>query len=179
MLAKSSSDRYGTVAKIIHWVSALMILVLLASGIRADGTEDPLSKMAILRVHAPLGAAIFILTLARIGWWWFADTKPTSVPMPRWQDRISRAVHVLFYVVIIGLGASGVGMMILSGAGPIIFQGAAETLPDFWDYPPRAPHGIGAKVMIALLVMHLGGALYHQFVKKDGLINRMWFGGKA
>lgn len=97
--------------------------------------------------------------------------------MPKWQDRASRAVHGLFYVIILGMAASGIGMMILSGAGPIIFGGQPDTLPDFWNYAPRAPHGIGATVMLGLFAAHAGAALYHQFIVKDNPLRRMWFTG--
>ena len=91
------------------------------------------------------------------------------MPMPRWQDRSSRAVHFLFYVVILGMAASGIGMMVLSGATPIIFGGKTPTLPYFWDYLPRRPHGIGARLIPTLLVAHAGAALYHHIYNKDGL----------
>ena len=48
-------------------------------------------------------------------------------------------------------------------------------MPDFWNYKPRIRHGIGARLMVALFVFHAGAALYHHFVKKDGLLRRMWF----
>ncbi len=175
MTAKSSTDRYGTVAITIHWLSALFILVLIGSGFRADGAEDAAAKAAILRVHIPIGITILLLTLARIGWWFWADKKPAPVEMAVWQDRASRLVHLLFYIVILGMAASGIGMMVLSGAGPIVFGRSPESLPDFKDFIPRVPHGIGARVMIALLVAHVGAAFYHHFIKKDGLIGRMWF----
>jgi len=85
-------------------------------------------------------------------------------------------VHLLFYVAILGMAASGIGMFILSGAGPIIFDGGEGQLPDFWDYKPRVPHGIGARFLIVLLVFHTGAALYHHFVRRDGLLWRMWYG---
>lgn len=179
MPAKSTTDRYGTVAITIHWLSALLILILIGSGFRASGMEDAVAKASILRIHIPIGGAILLLTLARIGWWFWADKKPASIDMPIWQDRSSRLVHVLFYVVILGMAASGIGMMVLSGAAMIIFAGSPEALPDFWDFLPRTPHGIGARVMLALFVAHAGAAIYHQFIKKDGLIWRMWFGGES
>jgi len=73
------------------------------------------------------------------------------------------------------MAASGIGMLILSGAGPIIFGADATTLPDFWEYNPRTPHGIGARVVVALLVLHTGAALHHHFFKKDRLLQRMWY----
>lgn len=99
--------------------------------------------------------------------------------MPVWQSRLSKAVHVLLYVIIIGMSSSGIGTMVLSGAGPFIFAGAdLSAFPDFWDYLPRTPHGIVARVLVGLLVLHIGAALYHHFIKQDGLLRRMWFAKK-
>jgi hypothetical protein len=71
------------------------------------------------------------------------DRKPDPVVgSPHWQERTAQAVHLLFYIVILGMIASGVGMMVLSGAASMIFGGEAALLPDFWKYPPRLPHGI-------------------------------------
>ena len=133
------------------------------------------AKVPFLRAHVALGITVLILTLIRIAWWWRVDKKPAVASMPELQSRLSHAVHVLFYIVIPGMGASGVGMLILSGAGTIIYGGAAENLPDFWDYLPRTPHAIDAKLMLGLFVVHAGAAIYHQFFVKDGLMRRMWF----
>ena len=178
MSRKSSSDKYGTVAVTIHWLSALFIFVLIGSGFRAESMENTAAKADVLKVHVVLGVSILLLTLARIAWWKFADKKPAPIPMPRIQERVAHAVHVILYVIILGMAASGIGMMVLSGAGPIIFNVVEGTLPNFWDFKPRIPHGIGAKLMVALLVLHAGAAFYHHFVKRDGLIKRMWYGSE-
>lgn len=176
MPVKSRNCHYGTVAITIHWLSALLIIALLGSGFRAASTENLVAKAQVLSVHAPLAIAILLLTLARIFWWWFADTKPAPVEgMPKWQNFSARAVHFLFYVIIVGMVASGIGMFVLSGAGEIVFSGAEGQLPDFWKYKPRVPHGIGARIMVALFAVHAGVALFHHFIKHDGLLRRMWF----
>jgi cytochrome b561 len=151
------------------------MVALLASGFRTANTIDPAAKAAILRVHAVLGFGILALTLARLAWW-FIDAKPALVAGTRpFMARAAKTVHALFYVVILGMGASGIGMLALSGAGAMLFAGAPGTLPDFWAYAPRVPHGIGARAFIALFALHAGAALYHHFVKRDGLLGRMWF----
>ena len=176
MALKSTSDQYGTVAVSIHWVSAVLVLILIGSGFRAANTMDPAAKAAILRVHVPIAIGVLALILLRIVWWWGFDRKPGPVAgSPRWQERTARVVHVLFYVVILGMIASGIGMMALSGAAPLIFAGEGAVLPDFWKYLPRVPHGIGARLLLGLLVLHAGAALYHHFVRHDGLLWRMWF----
>lgn len=175
MSAKSTNNSYGWVPVTIHWVSAILILILLGSGFRAAGLEDVAAKTSGLRVHVIAGILILALTLTRIVWWLFVDRKPDPIPMPSWQDRISRATHLLFYIVILGMTASGIGMLLLSQAMPIILGGSDAVLPNFWDYPPRPPHGVAARLMLALLALHAGAALYHHFFKKDGLLRRMWF----
>ena len=132
MSLKSTDVQYGTVAVSIHWISALLIVTTLGSGLRAANTTDLVDKAQFLSFHAPLAIAVVVLTLARLAWWWLADIKPSPVAnTPNWQHYSATAVHWLFYVVIVGMGASGIGMFVLSGAGPIIFGGTEGQLPDF------------------------------------------------
>ena len=177
MSLKSSENRYGTVAVAIHWLSALLVLGLLISGLTAAGMADQAAKASILRIHAVVGSTVLVLTLARVAWWLFADRRPTDpAGMPRLQGRAAHAVHLLFYVALIGMAASGIGMLILSGAASILFGGAPGPLPDFLQYPPRIAHGFGAFFLVALIVAHLAAALYHQFVMRDRLLARMGIG---
>ncbi|MCO5089872.1 cytochrome b/b6 domain-containing protein [Bosea sp. (in: a-proteobacteria)] len=174
-MLKSRPDRYGSVAVTSHWLTAILIVVALGSGFQADQATDSSSQAGFLRVHIPVAITVLLLTLFRIVWWWRFDRKPMPVEgPPPWQERFARFVHVAFYIVILGMVASGIGMMVLSGAGPTIFGGSG-VLPDFHDYPPRVPHGIGASLLVVLLVFHAGAALYHQFVLGDGLVRRMWY----
>ncbi|MBL1436273.1 MAG: cytochrome b [Rhodobacteraceae bacterium] len=174
---KSTPTKYGSVAVTIHWLSVILILALLGSGFRVASLIESAAKEALLTLHAPLGMAIAALTLLRLVWWRRVDQKPKPVAGdPAWQAFVAKTVHVLFYVVILGMAASGIALFVLSGAGDIVLGASTGPLPDFADYPPRAPHGVGAKLMVALLVLHAGAALYHHFIKKDGLIWRMWYG---
>ncbi|MDP2121761.1 MAG: cytochrome b [Hoeflea sp.] len=176
MSMKSSPTTYGAVAVSIHWLSALLIVGLLVSGMLADDTGDPATKARILSAHAPMGIAVLLLTLARIVWWWRLDSHPAPLAGdPSWQMKAARAVHGLLYIVVLGMAASGIGLFVLSGAGAILFGGAPGPLPDFADFAPRVPHGIGAKLLAALFIGHAGAALYHHFVKRDATLKRMWF----
>jgi cytochrome b561 len=177
-MLKSSPDRYGAVAISIHWLSAILIFVLLGSGFLADAATDPATKSVFLRLHLPAGLAVLLLTLVRIAWWRF-DQKPSGLGgSPAWQAWLARSVHLAFYILILVMVASGVGMMILSGAAPVVF-GEPGTLPDFQEFAPRAPHGLGALLLAVLLALHVGAALYHHFALRDGVLRRIWFGRSA
>ena len=174
---KSSPDRYGRVAITIHWVTALLIIALMFAGLRAANLTDPAAKAALLRIHVPVGTAVLVLTLARLGWWVLADTRPAEpAGVPHLQAIAAKAVHWLLYVAILGLAGSGIAVVILSGAGAILFGNAPGPLPDFWNFAPRYGHAAMALLMGALLALHICAALYHQFIRKDHLFARMGVG---
>jgi len=175
MSAKSTATRYGSVAIAIHWLSAAMILVLFATGLLAAGQGDPLAKLALLRAHVPFGAGVLILTLFRIAWWFVADRRPGApADQPRWQQWVAKGVHVGLYVVVVAAAASGIATLVVSGALPAILGSAA--LPDFEAVLPRLAHGVITRLMLVLLALHVGAALYHQFIRRDRLLARMGVG---
>ena len=176
MQIKSSLSRYGSVSMFFHWVSAAIILALVVLGFRAASTSDLTLKASILRLHVPLGGLILVMTVLRL-LWRLIDRKPQDVPgTSAWQAVTARAVHALLYVTLVVMGVSGIAMIAMSGAAAILFDGSPARLPNFWDYAPRIPHGIGAFVLIALITLHVAAAAYHQFIKRDRLLARMGLG---
>lgn len=176
-MLKSTADRYGAIPITIHWLSAILFFVTIGTGFQAGNAIDPTVKVAFLRIHIPTAIIALLLTLFRIVWWWFFDKKPLPARGSRlWQERLARAVHLALYIVILAMIASGIGMIALSGAGPTVFGESASPLPNFHNYPPRVPHGLGANLLLALLAAHVGAALYHHFIRRDGLLWRMWYG---
>ncbi|WP_375588882.1 cytochrome b [Hoeflea alexandrii] len=177
MTTKSTPNTYGSVAVSIHWITALLIIGLLVSGTLAEESADPATKARILSAHAPMGIAVLLLTLGRLVWWWRFDSRPAPLGgEPAWQEKTAKLVHGLLYVVMLAMAASGIGLFVLSGAGDIIFGGAPGPLPDFNTFAPRLPHGIGAKILLGLFVLHAGAALFHHFIKRDATLRRMWIG---
>ncbi len=171
---KSTATRYGAVAIAIHWVSGAAIIALLASGTIMAGAVGE-AKRSILPIHATIGTLVLILTLLRIVWWVWGDKRPQPIPnQPRLQELAARIVHGLLYAGIIVLGLSGIATLALSGAIPALLSGAP--LPDFVGLLPRITHGLVGKAMIALLVLHVGAALYHQFIRRDHILGRMGIG---
>jgi cytochrome b561 len=173
---KSDSRRYGAVAITMHWVTAIAILALLLLGFLASRTTDPAVEAALLKVHIPLGTLVLLLTLFRIGWWFF-DRRPDQVAgTPNWQHVSERAVRILIYVLLLLMGTSGISLLILSGAAPILFFGAPGPLPDFSAFIPLTAHLVAAIGLLVLAGLHIAAALYHQLVKHDHLLARMGVG---
>lgn len=173
---KAGRHRYGGVAIGFHWLAAMAILASMVLGLAAANLAVPGGKAGILRVHVVLGTGVLVLTLLRAAWW-SLDRRPAAVEgQPAWQHRLSRAVHLLLYAVPIVAGASGIGLMILSKAAPILFLGAGRPLPRFADFPPLLVHATAAVALAALIGLHVCAAFYHQFYRRDRLLARMGIG---
>ncbi len=180
MALRGSAERYGAVAIVLHWLSAALIVALLAAGFTAANTADPATKAAILRLHAPTGVLVLALTVLRLVWWLAFDRRPAPLAdLPPLQARAAGAVHGLLYAVVVLLAVSGVALMALSGARPILMGEVEGVLPDFWDYPPRYVHAAMAWLLVLLVASHVAAALHHQFVRRDRLMRRMRLGGGA
>ncbi|WP_075216027.1 cytochrome b [Mongoliimonas terrestris] len=177
MAWKSTSDSYGGVGIALHWIVAVLFVGMMVAGFAASSATDDSAKVAILSLHAPIGFAILVLTVARIVWWTWADRKPAAPStVARWQSRVATAVHVGLMGAVLGLALSGIALFALSGAGAIVFGGDPQTLPDFWTFAPRYGHAVLARLAILLVALHVAAALYHQFVLKDHLLARMGVG---
>jgi cytochrome b561 len=175
MSLKSTTNRYGSMAIAIHWTSAVLILFALIGGLIMANTADPAAKAMILPIHIALGGLALLLTLARIGWWLWGDKHPQPANgIPVAQEWAMKTLHTLLYVAILVMGSSGIAMIVLSGAIPALLAGAP--VPDFSGLIPRAVHGWISKLLIVLLVGHIGAALWHQFVRGDRLLARMGVG---
>jgi cytochrome b561 len=97
MILKNTKDHHGAMAVSIHWLSVVLILILIVSGFRAAGTMDPAAKAAILRFHVLIAVGVLALTILRIVWWFGFDRKPNPIGgAPHWQERTAQAMHVLF-----------------------------------------------------------------------------------
>ena len=175
MAVKSTSNRYGSVAIAIHWSSAMAVILTFVAGFVVAETVPPGQGAPILLLHVTLGLIVFALTVLRILWWQLADKHPRApADQPRWQIWAAQAVHLGLYVLLVLMASSGITTLILSGALPTLLSGGP--VPDFSALIPRIAHGVMSKILLALFVMHVGAAIYHQVIRRDHLLARMGVG---
>lgn len=173
MVVKGNAIRYGVLAAALHWVSALAVLAMLALGFMAARSSDPARIAALLRVHVPLGMLVLALTVTRMVWWLFDRRPDEPGGQPHWQRLVAHATHTLIYGVLVLIGTSGIGLMVLSGAGSVLFLDAPGQVPSFADLAPMKVHALGAFALLLLLSLHVGAACYHQLYRGDRLLARM------
>lgn len=179
MTGRGTPQSYGSPAIALHWALAAAIFVALPLGFLAAHAPDRGQATSLLRIHVPLGILILLLTVARAIWRYRHAPPPSPSGESHWLSALARVSHLLLYVVPISLSASGLALLALSGAGPIVFARARGTLPDFTQFPPMAVHAAAAFALIGLLGLHVAAVVYHQVYRRDGLLARMGIGSPS
>jgi cytochrome b561 len=170
--------RYHAALVALHWLLALLMLVELGLGstFLKHTPNDVPEKLLALRNHMVTGNLILILTLIR-----FAVRLKTARPPPAYGssaawNRLTVAGHYALYLLPMLTAASGLALAAQTGLPQVVFEGIGHLPADFSSYAARTAHGLLAKLLMALLAGHALAALYHQVIRKDGLLGRMWFG---
>jgi cytochrome b561 len=178
-VSSATASRYQPVLVALHWLLALMIIGLLCLGffVLEDMPNSDPKKLDILVWHMSGGMFVFVLmilrTIIRI---WSARPAAATSGSPL-LDRLASMAHYSFYVIVFLMIATGwtTGWLI-SG----VFQPNGGPLPDsFAVFPTFQAHAVLATLLAILIVVHVAAAFYHQFVLKDGLFRRMWFGERT
>ncbi len=172
--------KYHRALVALHWLLALLLIVALVMGTFALKTVPNSSpdKIDALAGHMIAGGLIFVLTLLRI-----VVRLKTAHPAPASTgnallDRLAPGIHWGLYALVLLMAGSGIAMSVLAGLPAIVFNGVGSLPVNFDALPPRAAHGILANLLMIAIALHVAAALFHQFVRKDGLLSRMSFGRK-
>jgi cytochrome b561 len=169
--------RYHPLLVGLHWLSALLIIFnLLAGTLALKAMPNDAAKRMPLASHMTFGIAILVLTVVRV-----VVRVSTPKPAPATTgnailDKIGVATHYLLYLGALGMGISGVGLATQSGLFSSVYGNTGSIPPDFYAFPVRFGHGFTSILLILLVLLHIGAALYHQFIRRDGLFSRMSFG---
>jgi len=171
--------RYHPLLVSLHWLLAVLILFSLFAGsiILADMPNDNPDKIAILKVHIISGLVILVLMLLRLFVRIKMDTPEAIDTGDVFINKTGKYSHILIYVLVFLIVGSGLGTAILADLSDIVFFGSGEALPEtFDDLPPRIAHGVLTKILIVTIVLHFLATMWHQFIRKENVLSRMWFG---
>lgn len=175
---------WGRIARLLHWLMAGLILFMLGLGIwMTRFTPDLGARYALTQLHKSWGFVVFCLALIRVVWR-FARPAPADLPMPAWQRRAARMMHLLLYALMLVLPLSGWVMVSaapvqdLMGIQNMVF--GLFPMPDPWvpgvqavEDAARLVHGWAVWGLSGLLLLHVGAALDHHFICRDRILMRM------
>lgn len=174
-------QRYSAVAMLLHWLLAFLLVALFCVGLYM--ADLPFSPQRLRLYNWHKWAGIVVLTLSLLRLLWRLTHRPPELPasvlsvMPGWQRVAHHATHGLMYLLFFAVPL--IGWAYSSAAGFSIVLFGVLPLPDFVS-PDKAfaevikPwHGLAAEALAVLVVLHVAAALKHQFIDRDGLLDRM------
>ena len=171
-------SRYSGAQKALHWTMAVLILAQVAIAIAMTNLgEGPLTN-TLFELHKSFGLTVLALALVRLGVRSVRGAPPFE-PMPDWQRRAAQVSHATLYVLFI----------LVPLIGWIATSYCCKPVRFFWTVPvslpiPDAPtmeaagwifrvHIGLAIALLAVVAVHVAGALQHHFIRRDRTLLRM------
>lgn len=172
---------YGLWGRRLHWISAALVLTMLIAGQRFQLNLPDEERLFSLAAHSTLGISLIVVMVVRVAYRILNPPPPLPSTMPVLQRLLSSTVHgalygLLFVVPVLGL--------IAASASPFPVQPAyLFNLTELLGAPDegrflmlRRYHELSTWALAGLAFLHIKAALMHQYVWKDGVLNRMWVG---
>ncbi len=180
MTLRNTTREYGSLAKALHWLVAIGIFVLIYLGLQQADMERGAERDQVRFIHGSIAMAVFFLMTLRITWRFMNDVPAHPDGMQAWQRASASIVHWGLYLMVFVQLASG-GMAVATGGKALPFFGLFSIpLPvaedhdthEFWE----EVHELSWKILAALLIVHVLGAIYNHFVAKNDVLRRMTTG---
>jgi len=171
--------RYSNVAVALHWLIVALLLTQVWLGFTFADMERGPARMEFFTWHKTVGATILVLTLVRLGYRLMNPPPPYPPEMPDWRRTAAAWSHRILYSLLILLPLTG--LIAVSGRGPgpttpLIGGIPLPTVPGIDKATGELSGGVHEFLVwttITLLVLHIGAALYEQFLARPGVAYRM------
>lgn len=182
-MASRTVERYPDALIWMHWIMAVLIVSTIPIGWVMGDLEPGPTQDRLYHLHRSIGVTVLALACLRLALRLRLGAPPPEPSLEPWQRTASIAAHHGLYVLIFLVPLLGWAGTSAFGA-PIIVWGLFE----LWPILPRSEalsavllgaHGFLASAMAGLALVHIGAALWHGFVRGDGVLQRMLPGGGA
>ncbi|GJD48637.1 Cytochrome b561 [Methylobacterium crusticola] len=168
--------RFTPVQRLLHWSMAACILAMLFIGVGMVSTITP-AYLTLVSIHKPLGLAILVLALLRLGVRLRSGAPPLPADLPAPMRLAAHLSHYALYGLMLAMPLLGWGMLSAAAYPVVLFDGVrlpailpqSESLHTLlW----RA-HVCLAFAFFGVILMHVGAALFHALVRRDGVFEAM------
>lgn len=176
MQVKDNTQSYGWGSQAFHWGTfALFVALIVIVNQMVDMPKGP-DKFALIGLHKSLGITMAFLLFARISWRMANPTPQDADASPK-EVKAARVMHFALYAVLLALPMSGM-IMSLAGGHPVSWFGIVE-MPNLIGEnkslagTAKMIHQFAAYGTVLMIAGHVAASLWHQFVRKDGVMKRM------
>ena len=176
-LQRAAKNRsYGAIAKIFHWLIFLLLAAQYAVGSIMPHIGRKTLNEGWVNWHLSIGAAILLVILLRFAW---RVLVPVALPttLAPWEYYLSRFTHWMLYLLVLAMTV--LGWAAANARGWDVKLLGIVTLPALapngsrWGHEAGDIHNILVYVLLGFIALHVAGALYHYFIRRDQVLQRM------
>jgi cytochrome b561 len=177
-MALRDAPGYGTVAKILHWLIFVLLAVQYAIGSIMPHIGRRTQDEGWVAWHFYVGAIILLVIAARLVWRLFHPV-PLLPSMTPWERVVSGITHWALYGLVLAMTLLGWAATNARGWEVPLF--GIVNLPHIapngsdWGHEAGDIHDVLVYVLLGFIVLHVSGAFYHYYVKRDRVVARMLF----
>jgi cytochrome b561 len=172
---------YSPAARQFHWLTVAAVFVMIPLGLAMDYRGNDLNiwdglTNGMYSLHKLIGFVVLWLVLARLVYRLTKGAPPDEPTLEGWQKALSHLTHWGLYALLLWMPLTGWFAVQYYGATGIF---DLFSLPSFVAKDSARSetvfllHKIGAGAIILLIGAHVGAALFHYFIRKDGVMRRM------
>ena len=176
-MPRTLSGTYGPTAKVFHWLIFLLLAAQYAIGSIMPHIGRKTLDEGWVHWHLLVGAAILAVIVLRFIWRLFHPVALADNLAP-WEMALSRVTHLTLYLLVFVMTV--LGWAAANARGWDVKLLGVVTLPALapkgsaWGHEAGDIHNILVYVLLGFIALHVAGALYHYFIKKDGVMQRMF-----
>ncbi len=173
------TGRYNPAARWMHWLSAVMVLFLVPVGLYLGYFDPPDGALTdrLYNLHESFGVLLWVLVLVRLVSRQFAGVPAMPADTPRAIHLAATLNHWALYAMLLIQPLTGFLGNNAGGYNLVWFNVLPIPDPVGKNDPLSNTlftlHSYGGWILIALVLMHLAGAAYHGFIRRDGVVGRM------
>ena len=170
-------QHYPKRLQLLHWFSTALIVLLLISAQRFNLGLSEAMQRSSLTVHASLGVLFLALLLLRVQQRRALKARIPAFVLPRWQQRLAKWVQSAMYGFMFLIPLTGVITARTHELPVMLFglidMGSAGAVPEGFYERARAMHGWAVQAFLLTLSLHIGAALMHSLILRDGVMRSM------
>ncbi|MCV0426846.1 MAG: cytochrome b [Roseibium sp.] len=177
MSKANNLDTYDAVSRLNHWIVAIAMIGMLGFGLYLENSGlDRRTLFPLLQIHKALGVLVLIYGTWRVGYRLMQGFPAPLGNISAWQEVAAKAVHWILLASIIVMPLSGLVMSLAGGHDVGVF--GLFTISSQGEFPAinsaaSVAHGLGGKILLFTIVLHILGALKHRIIDRDATLSRM------
>ena len=165
---------YGVISKVLHWLSAILLLVQIPLGFYLVDLDFGEERISLENVHVILGLIIFYIVIIRLVNKILNPTPKLDPGIFKGQVFLAKMNHILLYLAILSITISGILKKLFNGESLVIFfkeiqiKDNFELADQFYNI-----HIFSNYIILFLIVIHLVAVIVHKLFFKDNLLKKI------